>query len=331
MSQQVIAIVIVTLLLTLALAGGTVYALRFSPRARVKRRVAAIVSPGGGTRSGGPGGDRRGADTQRKAVQAKLKELEDSQKKPGGRRAIRQMLMEAGLGISVRDFYISSAISALVLAGLYLLLGFAAWGAAPVAIATGLWLPRKVVTFLIDRRQKKFTKLFADAIDVIIRGIKSGLPVGECMNIIAHESPDPVGHEFRLFTESQRLGLELEDALDRAIERMPTPEMKFFAIVMSIQRQTGGNLAETLGNLSRVLRDRKKMADKVKALSSEATATAAIIGSLPFIMTGLLFLTSPEYIMELFTNDLGHVMIIGSFALMGTGTYIMKQMINFDI
>jgi tight adherence protein B len=112
---------------------------------------------------------------------------------------------------------------------------------------------------------------------------------------------------------------------------MPTPEMKFFAIVMSIQRQTGGNLAETLGNLSRVLRDRKKMRDKVKALSSEATATAAIIGSLPFIMTGLLFLTSPEYIMELFTNDLGHVMIIGSFALMGTGTYIMKQMINFDI
>ena len=331
MSQQVIAIVIVTLLLTLALAGGTVYALRFSPRARVKRRVAAIVSPGGGTRSGGPGGDRRGADTQRKAVQAKLKELEDSQKKPGRRRAIRQMLLEAGLGISVRDFYISSAISALVLAGLYLLLGFAAWGAAPVAIATGLWLPRKVVTFLIDRRQKKFTKLFADAIDVIIRGIKSGLPVGECMNIIAHESPDPVGHEFRLFTESQRLGLELEDALDRAIERIPTPEMKFFAIVMSIQRQTGGNLAETLGNLSRVLRDRKKMADKVKALSSEATATAAIIGSLPFIMTGLLFLTSPEYIMELFTNDLGHVMIIGSFALMGTGTYIMKQMINFDI
>ena len=330
MSQQAIAIVIVTLLLTLALAGGTVYALRFSPRARVKRRIATIVSPGG-TRSAGLGGDRPGASTQRKAVQAKLKEIEDAQKKPGRRRAIRQMLQEAGLGISVRDFYIASAISALVAAGLYLLFGFTAWGAAPVAIAAGLWLPRKVVTFLIERRQKKFTKLFADAIDVIIRGIKSGLPVGECLNIIAHESPEPVGHEFRLFTESQRLGLELEDALDRAVERMPTPEMKFFAIVMSIQRQTGGNLAETLGNLSRVLRDRKKMADKVKALSSEATATAAIIGSLPFIMTGLLFLTSPEYIMELFTNDLGHVMIIGSFALMGTGIYIMKQMINFNM
>ncbi len=329
MSQNV-AIAIIALLLTLALAGGTVYALRFSPRARVKRRVAAIVSPGGG-RSGGPGGDRPGANTQRKAVQAKLKELEDAQKKPGRRHTMRQLLLEAGLGISVRDFYIASAISALVGAGAYLVLGFAQWGAVPVAIATGLWLPKKIVTFLIDRRQRKFTKLFADAVDVIIRGIKSGLPVGECMNIIAHESPDPVGHEFRLFTESQRLGLELEDALERAVERMPTPEMKFFAIVMSIQRQTGGNLAETLGNLSRVLRDRKKMADKVKALSSEATATAAIIGSLPFIMTGLLFLTSPEYIMELFTNDLGHIMIIGSFALMGTGIYIMKQMINFDM
>ena len=331
MPPQTIAIAIVALLLTLALAGGTVYSLRFSPRARVKRRVAAIVSPGGGTRSGGRGGDRPGADTQRRAVQAKLKELEDTQKKPGRKHTIRQLLLEAGLGISVRDFYIASAISALVGAGAYLVLGFAQWGAVPVAIATGLWLPKKVVTVLIGRRQRKFTLLFADAVDVIIRGIKSGLPVGECMNIIAHESPDPVGHEFRLFTESQRLGLELEDALDRAVERMPTPEMKFFAIVMSIQRQTGGNLAETLGNLSRVLRDRKKMADKVKALSSEATATAAIIGSLPFIMTGLLFLTSPEYIMELFTNDLGHIMIIGSFALMGTGTYIMKQMINFDM
>ena len=329
--SQTIAIAIVALLLTLALAGGTVYALRFSPRARVKRRVAAIVSPGGGTRSGGPGGDRPGAGTQRKAVQAKLKELEDAQKKPGRKHTIRQLLLEAGLGISVRDFYIASAVSALVGGGAYLVLGFAQWGAVPVAIATGLWLPKKIVTHLIGRRQGKFTLLFADAVDVIIRGIKSGLPVGECMNIIAHESPEPVGHEFRLFTESQRLGLELEDALDRAIERMPTPEMKFFAIVMSIQRQTGGNLAETLGNLSRVLRDRKKMADKVKALSSEATATAAIIGSLPFIMTGLLFLTSPEYIMELFTNDLGHVMIVGSFALMATGTYIMKQMINFDI
>ena len=329
--SQTVAIAIVALLLTLALAGGTVYALRFSPRARVKRRVAAIVSPGGGTRSGGSGGDRPGANTQRKAVQAKLKEIEDAQKKPGRKHTIRQLLVEAGLGISVRDFYISSAISALIGAGIYLVLGFATWGAAPVAIATGLWLPKKVVTFLINRRQKKFTLQFADAVDVIIRGIKSGLPVGECMNIIAHESPDPVGHEFRLFTESTRLGLELEDALDRAIERMPTPEMKFFAIVMSIQRQTGGNLAETLGNLSRVLRDRKKMAEKVKALSSEATATAMIIGSLPFIMTGLLFLTSPEYIIELFINDLGHIMLLGSFAMMGTGTFIMKQMINFDI
>lgn len=329
--SQTVAIAIVALLLTLALAGGTTYALRFSPRARVKRRVAAIVSPGGGARSGGRGGDRPGANIQRKAVQAKLKELEDAQKKPGRKHTIRQLLLEAGLGTSVRDFYIMSAISALIGAGIYLVLGFATWGAAPVAIATGLWFPKKVVTFLVNRRQGKFTKQFADAVDVIIRGIKSGLPVGECLNIIAHESPDPVGHEFRLFTESQRLGLELEDALERAIERMPTPEMKFFAIVMSIQRQTGGNLAETLGNLSRVLRDRKKMADKVKALSSEATATAMIIGSLPFIMTGLLFLTSPEYIIELFVNDLGHIMLLGSFVMMGIGTFIMKQMINFEI
>ena len=330
MSQNV-AIAIVALLLTLALAGGTFYALRFSPRARVKRRIAAIVSPGGGIRSGGGGGERLGATTQRKAVQAKLKELEDSQKKSKRRRQVRQILLEAGLDISVRQFYMMSAISTLVAVGAYLIFGFATWGAVPVAIAAGLWLPKQVVTFITGRRQKKFTLQFADAVDVIVRGIKSGLPVGECMNIIAHESPDPVGHEFRLFTESQRLGLELEDALERSIERMPTPEMKFFAIVMGIQKQTGGNLAETLSNLSRVLRDRKKMADKVRALSSEAKATAYIIGSLPFIMTGLLFLTSPEYIIELFVNDIGHIMIVGSIALMATGTFIMKQMIDFDI
>ena len=330
MSQNV-AIAIIALLLTLALAGGTFYALRFSPRARVKRRVAEIISPGGGTRSGERGGDRSGGTSQRKAVQAKLKELEDTQKKSQRRRQIRQLLTEAGLDISVRQFYIMSVFSALVAVGAYLLIGFTTWGAVPVAIAAGLWFPKWVVTFITGRRQRKFTLQFADAVDVIVRGIKSGLPVGECMNIIAHESPDPVGQEFRLFTESQRLGLEMEDALERSIERMPTPEMKFFAIVMSIQKQTGGNLAETLSNLSRVLRDRKKMADKVKALSSEAKATAMIIGSLPFIMTGLLFLTSPEYIIELFVNELGQIMIVGSFALMGTGTFIMKQMISFDV
>ena len=328
--SQGAAIAIVALLLTLALAGGTVYALRFSPRARVKRRVAAIATPGG-IRAGGRGGDRPGAGSQRKAVQAKLKELEESQKKSQRRRQIRQLLLEAGLDISVRQFTIISLICALVAAGAYLLLGFVLWGAIPVALAAGLWFPKKVITFLGKRRQNKFTSQFADAVDVIVRGIRSGLPVGECMNIIAHESPDPVGHEFRLFTESQRLGLELEDALDRALERVPTPEMKFFAIVLGIQKQTGGNLAETLSNLSKVLRDRKKMADKVRALSSEAKATAAIIGSLPFIMTGLLFMTSYDYIIELFVNDIGHIMIVGSITLMAMGTFIMKQMIDFDM
>jgi tight adherence protein B len=195
----------------------------------------------------------------------------------------------------------------------------------------GFGLPRFIVKWLGKRRVKKFTLLFANAVDVIVRGIRSGLPVGECLNIIARESPEPVAGVFREIVEAQRLGLNLEQALERAEELMPTSEMKFFNIVLGIQQQTGGNLAETLSNLSSILRARKKMGDKVKALSSEARSSAMIIGSLPFIMTALLWLVSPEYIALLFTDDTGKVMIMAGLAWMSIGVFVMKQMVSFEI
>lgn len=326
---MIIGGVLSALLLGLSVFGGAVYALKFSPRARLRKRVAAIADAGGSgvverTDKSSPG-------AKRKLIQAKLKEIENSQKKKRSRNEVRQRILEAGLDLSPRNFYLISAISALIGAGAYLLTDFLAAGAILVAIPSGLLLPRWVLGYLARRRKRAFTKQFADAVDVIVRGIQSGLPVGECLNIIARESPDPVGHEFRLITEAQRLGLTMDESLQRALERMPTPELKFFSIVLNIQQQTGGNLAETLGNLSGVLRDRKKMADKVRAMSSEARSTAMIIGSLPFIMIGLLFMSSPDYIMKLFTDVIGHMLIAAGIALMAIGSFIMKKMISFEI
>ncbi len=288
-----------------------------------------MVDPGG-VRSGA--GVAGGDSPRRKEVYAKLKALDqEEQKKSRRRNQIRQMMLEAGLEFQISRFYILSGLVALAAAGAYLATGFWAWGAFLVAPPTGFFLPRWVLGFLAKRRKKKFTAQFADAVDVIVRGVKSGLPIGECLKIIAQESPQPMGGEFTLITEGQRLGLTIDEAVARAIERMPTPELRFFAIVMNIQQQTGGNLAETLSNLSKVLRDRKKMRDKVTAVSSEAKWTSIIIGSLPFIVCGVLVLTNPSYILLLFTDTWGHIMIAGGLVLMATGGLIMKKMVNFEI
>ncbi len=324
----IVGLLFASLILTLSLVGFGVYSARFSPRAKLRRRVTTIADPGSGVTSRS---EKSSGNPKRKLIQAKLKELEETQKKSNRRRELRQLLLEAGLEISVRSYYMLSAIAALLGAGAYLLTGFLPIGAILVAVPSGLLLPKWTISHLAKRRKRAFTKRFADAVDIIVRGIQSGLPVGECLNIIANEVPDPIGAEFRLITEGQRLGLTLDEALARSTERMPTAELKFFAIVLNIQQQTGGNLAETLSNLSRVLRDRKKMADKVRAMSSEARTTAMIIGSLPFIMCGLLFITSREYIMHLFTDPIGHILIGGGLTLMLTGTLIMKKMINFEI
>lgn len=323
----IVGVVFGAVFLILSLAGFGVYALHFSPRAKVRRRITAITRT---TAATSERGEQSGANPRRKLIQAKLKEIEESKKKSRRRIQIRQLLLEAGLTLSVRAYYIISTLVAVITAGAYLATGFLPAGAILVAVPAGLLLPKATIGYLAKRRRKLFTSQFADAVDVIVRGIQSGLPVGECLNIIARESPDPVGHEFRLITEGQHLGLTLDEALQRTLDRMPTTELKFFAIVLNIQQQTGGNLAETLSNLSRVLRDRKKMAAKIRAMSSEARSTAMIIGSLPFGMTAMLFLTSPDYIMVLFTDQIGHLLIGAGITLMAAGSFIMKKMVSFE-
>ncbi len=179
------------------------------------------------------------------------------------------------------------------------------------------------------RRQNKFLNEFANAIDVIVRGVKSGLPLNECLGIIARESPSPIREEFQELVEQQRVGVPLADCFERMMARMPLPEVKFFAIVIGIQQQAGGNLSEALGNLSGVLRDRKKMAAKVKALSAEAKASAAVLGSLPFIVMTMVYITTPHYIGILFSTKVGQFLLLAAAGWMTCGLLIMRKMINF--
>jgi tight adherence protein B len=166
---------------------------------------------------------------------------------------------------------------------------------------------------------------------VVVRGMRSGLPLTECINIIGREMPDPLGAEFRLVTEGQKLGLSLQESLERVLERNPTPDFRYFTIVLAIQQQTGGNLAETLAKLSELLRGRARMRDKIKAYSSEATASALIIGSLPLVVAALLLVVSHEYVMVLFNTEAGNVLLVIGALMMGAGALIMRKMISFDI
>jgi tight adherence protein B len=208
-------------------------------------------------------------------------------------------------------------------------------GAGPLAalgmgFAAGFGLPRWVLSYLKRRREAQFLDRFPDAIDVVVRGIKSGLPLGDSLRVISTESPEPIRSEFRHILETQAVGVPLGEACTKLFERMPLAEANFFAIVITIQQKSGGNLSEALGNLSKVLRDRKKMKGKIKAMSTEATASACIIGALPLVVMGVVYLTSPDYITLLWIDRTGQMMLAASAVWMSIGVFVMKKMISFD-
>jgi tight adherence protein B len=199
------------------------------------------------------------------------------------------------------------------------------------AIAFGLGLPHASVGLMIGRRLKQFTLLFPDAIELIVRGLRSGLPVTESIRVVGQEMPDPIGVEFRKIASSIGLGQTLEQALWAAATRLDTPEFRFFVISLAVQQETGGNLAETLENLANILRRRKQMKLKVKALSSEARASATIIGSLPFVMFGLLTAVNPDYMLMLIRDPRGHTLLAVALASLGSGVAVMFKMARFEI
>lgn len=268
--------------------------------------------------------------TRRRAVADTLKDLDDKAR-ANQKISMRLRLERAGLGISVKAFWIASGVLGVVL---MIVTKIMAPSVSVVAYAAVLFigvfgLPRWIVGKMTKMRQAKFLNEFANAIDVIVRGVKSGLPLNECLQIIARESPSPVREEFRELVEQQRVGIPISDAFDRMMGRLPLAEVKFFAIVIGIQQQAGGNLSEALGNLSSVLRDRKQMSAKIQALSAEAKASAYVLGSLPFIVTTLIYLSSPQYIALLFSTKSGNFFVMCGLFWMFCGIMVMKKMINF--
>lgn len=270
------------------------------------------------------------AQNRRRQVADTLQELDERQK-AREKVSMRLRLQRAGLDVTPRAFWMASMACGLIV-------GFVIWGTAPnLPIAVPVLgafvgtagLPRWVLSRLARRRQFKFIDEFANAIDVIVRGVKSGLPLIECLNIIARETPQPIAGEFTDLVEQQKVGVPLSEAFERMMVRMPLPDVRFFAIVVSIQQQAGGNLSEALGNLSGVLRDRKRLQAKVRALSAEAKASAAVLGALPFIVMILVYITTPAYISILWTTQFGQFLLVAAGVWMTIGILVMKKMINF--
>jgi tight adherence protein B len=266
---------------------------------------------------------------KRQQVEDMLKQLEQRQKNAKNP-PIAVRLQQAGLTWSKKQFLMLSVATGFVGALVMLIAGMGLLLAAGAGLVTGFGIPRWLLGYLKKKREAKFTKELPNAIDVIVRGVKAGLPIGDCIRIIASETVEPVKGEFRAIAEGQAIGMSLSDSAGKMYERVPLPEANFFGIVLAIQQQAGGNLSEALGNLSRVLRERKKMADKIKAMSMEAKASAAIIASLPFGVMILVYLTSPGYIELLWTTPTGRVLLAGSAMWMTMGVLVMRRMINFD-
>jgi tight adherence protein B len=324
MDMQTLAI----FLLATFCAGGIAWVVVYpylSGEKEAERRMASIA------RSSVPTGKgiSRALKSRREQVETSLQQLEERAKKSKSL-PLSIRLAQSGLPWTKRQFIIISAsLGVVVFAGAYLF-DVGSIPAVLLGFAAGFGLPRWILSYLKKRREAKFIDRFPDAIDVVVRGIKAGLPLGDSLRVIAAEALEPIRTEFRLILETQAVGVPLGEACAKLFERMPLPEANFFAIVISIQQKSGGNLSEALSNLSTVLRDRKKMKGKIKAMSTEARVSAAIIGALPVGVMSLIYMSSPDYITVLWTDRLGQIMLAGSAVWMSIGIMVMKKMINFN-
>ncbi len=283
-----------------------------------EKRQAAIQTPRA-KRSGERVVD---AATRRKQVSDSLKDLD--QRGKNKRVPLEIRIQQAGLEWTRKGYIAVSAISGVVLGLAVFVLQGNAMLAAAATLVGGFGLPSWVLSFKRKRRLAKFTNEFPNAVDIVVRGVKAGLPLGDCLRVIASETPEPLRTEFRRVVEAQAAGLTVTEAVERMAERVPVSESSFFAIVIGIQQKAGGNLTEALSNLSRVIRERKKMRAKAKA-------SAGIIGALPFVVGTLVYIVSPDYISLLWTTSTGRMAMGGGLCWMSIGIMIMKKMINFDI
>jgi tight adherence protein B len=323
-------IILLAVLGFVAVAGvGLVFAGVGSGSAKTAKRVQAVAQRGKGGRQAAamrPGSNADAAQ-RRKQLQRTLQEHEKKR-----RAAIfdaETKLRQAGLTFDVKTFWLGSAGFGLVAAVVAMVMHLNPLVALMTGFVAGAGVPLWVIGMLAKKRNAKFGMAFADAVDIIVRGLRSGLPLHDCLKVIGKECPEPLSGEFRRLVESLSMGMTLDQGLEKMHERLPAPELRFFAIVLNIQQKTGGNLGEALGNLSNVLRGRRMMREKIKALSSEAVSSAAVIGCLPPGVAGLLSVVNPRYLQVMFTDPRGHMMLAGGAVVMAMGTMVMRKMINF--
>lgn len=267
---------------------------------------------------------------RRKMIENSLADLEKDQKtKAKKRKSLKSKLIQADMKMEAKAFTIMSLLIAVTCAVIPIFLGLNPLFALGIGFVLGFGLPRYILVMKINGRQKKFTANFSDAMDIIVRGVRTGLPLGDCLRMIAHESPEPVRGEFQRLVEGESVGVPLDICIERMYERMPLSEVNFFGTVLSIQRSTGGNLGESLDNLSKVLRGRKLLREKIKALAAEAKVSAFIIGALPPGVMAMVSVMSPDYMHDLYFTQTGQRNLIGCVIAMALGIFIMRKMINF--
>jgi len=293
---------------------------------KAEQRRATIAKPEPASRVRDP---RNSQKSRREQIENTLKEV-DARKRKSEKPPLQTRITMAGLEWSVKRFHVTSAVMGLAFLAAALVISGNFLAAIAAGFAGGFGLPRWALSYLRKRRETKFLNSLPDAVDVIVRGIKAGLPLFDSIKVVAADSPEPLRSEFLAIVDTQAFGMPLGEACAKLYERIPVPEANFFGIVIAIQQKSGGNLSEALGNLSRVLRDRKKMKAKIQAMSMEAKASAAIIGCLPLAVMGIVYVTSPDYIALLWTEPTGRMMLAGSAMWMSMGVFVMKKMINFD-
>ncbi|MGQ4274741.1 type II secretion system F family protein [Terrihabitans sp. B22-R8] len=316
--------IILVVLVALA-AGAGLYVLAVPSNSRVDKRQKAIAGNRAAARV--QANATRDAQQRRTQISESLKQLE----KRGGKAAtLAQQLQRAGLDWTPQRFYLVSALGGALLGAFAYMFTFVPLIGVFAALTGMFGLPRWLLNYAIKRRQQAFLRDFPNAIDIIVRGVKSGLPLGDCIRIVASEAQEPVRSEFRAMLETQAVGMPLGEAVERLYDRTGVAEANFFGIVIAIQSQSGGNLSEAFGNLARVLRERAKMKGKIQAMSMEAKASAVIIGALPILVGLGVYVMSPDYLSPLWETNTGIMLLLGGAFWMSCGIFVMRQMINFD-